>query len=95
MTRTRAAAERTSPNGSGPDQTPPATTPEDVPLDQIHLDGDTMARLAIDGHIINEYAEAMTEGVCPENLKLFIDLTFFDSLLMLTHWTPLSSVMPW
>jgi insertion element IS1 protein InsB len=31
--------------------------------------------------------------VCPENLELFINLTFFDSLLMLTQRTPPSSVM--
>jgi hypothetical protein len=33
--------------------------------------------------------------VCPENLKLFMDLTFCEFLLMLDQWTPPSSDMPW
>jgi hypothetical protein len=32
-------------------------------------------------------------GVCPENLKLFISLTFFEFLFMLEQWTPPSSDM--
>jgi hypothetical protein len=32
--------------------------------------------------------------VCPENLKLFIDLTFFEFLLMLDLWNPPSSGTP-
>jgi hypothetical protein len=33
--------------------------------------------------------------VCPENLKLFIDLTFCQFLLMLDQRTPPSSDMSW
>jgi hypothetical protein len=34
-------------------------------------------------------------GVYPENLKLFIDLTCCEFLLMLDQWIPLSSDMSW
>jgi hypothetical protein len=33
----------------------------DVPLEQIHLTGETQARNAINWHVVNEYAEAMAE----------------------------------
>jgi hypothetical protein len=50
----------------------PATTElQDVPLDEITLIFDTQARVAIDSHIINEYAEAMTEGATFPPVVLF------------------------
>jgi hypothetical protein len=35
------------------------------------------------------------QRVCPENLKLFIHLTFFVFVLMLDQRTPPSSDTPW
>jgi hypothetical protein len=59
-----------APNGQGP--RPPKAL-EDVPLETIHLEGNTTARVAIDGHIVNEYAEAMAEGATFPPVVLFRD----------------------
>jgi hypothetical protein len=40
-------------------------------------------------------AEGILNPVRPENLKLFINLTFFDFVLMLDQRTPPSSDTPW
>jgi hypothetical protein len=45
-----------------------------------------------DQHITAETLRALPP-VCPENLKLFISLTFFEFLFMLEQWTPPSSDM--
>jgi hypothetical protein len=46
---------------------------------------------------VNEWDdEGISRPVCPENLKLFINLTFFDFLLMLLDQRTLpSSDMSW
>jgi hypothetical protein len=77
MTRPRADAKRTAPNGSAPDPAPPSTMLEDVPLDQIHVTFDTQARVTIDSHIVNEYAEAMEAGAKFPRVILFRDAEGF------------------
>jgi ParB-like nuclease domain len=52
-------------------------TVADVPLDQIRLEGDTNARVAINGHTVNEYAEAMTEGASFPPVILFRDAAYW------------------
>ena len=42
---------------------------------------------------LTRYHQVLVEVVCPENLKLFINLTLFEFLLMLTQRAPPSSVM--
>jgi hypothetical protein len=49
----------------------PAPMIEEVPLEAIHLEGDTSARVVIDSHIVNEYAEAMAEGATFPEVVLF------------------------
>jgi hypothetical protein len=58
---------------TAPDPTTPGATVEDVPLDDIHLTFDTQARVAIDGHLVKEYAEAMREGATFPPVVLFRD----------------------
>jgi hypothetical protein len=60
-------------NGQGQDLTPPATALSDVPLDQICMNGDTQARVAINDHIVAEYAEAMAEWATFPPVVLFRD----------------------
>jgi hypothetical protein len=50
-----------------------AAEPVAVPLDQIHMIFDTQARVTIDGHLVHEYAEAMTEGAKFPPVVLFRD----------------------
>jgi hypothetical protein len=66
-------AGRASSTRPEPSPTPAAPTPEDVPLGAIHLEGDTKARVAIDGHLVKEYAESMTEGAQFPPVILFRD----------------------
>jgi hypothetical protein len=72
MERTAKPARRTA-KRAVPQEPAPAVTTEDVPLEAIHLEGDTKARVAINGHIVSEYAEAMTEGVKFPAVTLFRD----------------------
>ena len=48
-----------------------------------------------DPTVTGAWSPLIEQGVCPENLKLFINLTFFDFVLMLEQRTPLSSDMSW
>ena len=43
---------------------------------------------------LTRYHQVLVEVVCPENLKLFINLTFFEFLLMLDQRSLPSSGMP-
>jgi ParB-like nuclease domain len=70
--RAHVLKEAAAPNGLRLDASPPVKR-EDVPLEAIHLEGDTKARVAIDGHLVNEYAEAMTEGAQFPPVLLFHD----------------------
>src|SRR5262245_31354921 len=66
-------AGRTSPNGSGPDSTPPAPEPVMVPLEQIDQGHDTQARERMNRLVIQDYAEAMQEGAVFPPIVLFVD----------------------
>jgi hypothetical protein len=44
---------------------------------------------------IHSVKKAGMTPVCPENLKIFINLTFFEFLLMLDQWTLPFSDMAW
>jgi uncharacterized ParB-like nuclease family protein len=69
-------ARRTSPNGAGPEQTPPAAECAMVPLEAIDLltqcSADaTQTRARMDTDTLDDYAEAMTEGATFPPVVLF------------------------
>jgi hypothetical protein len=66
------SARRTA-TRAAPQEPAPAVAVEEVPLEQIHSTFDTQARVAINGPLINEYAEAMAEGAQFPPVVLFRD----------------------
>jgi hypothetical protein len=66
-------AKRTAPNGSGLDPTPPAAPIVEVSQTEPPGFGlsDTQARVRLDPAVIDEYAEAMTEGAIFPPVVLF------------------------